>query len=187
MLYCLGSSVMQNSINSEFKEQKKLSPIYLTPQQEDLIKRLDMFNQKTIQGQNMAKMFEGALYAVRGECRSNPDWMAQSAHSFREILYPFFRKDRKRKRIKKVKNIDIVDAFKYYGSATTEEETIQHSIKVVYGQMTDIAHHQLMSVEKYEKLIEEFQRVLSWALARQVDVHNQIDSFFLENKPTIGG
>jgi hypothetical protein len=177
---------MQNVIVPEFKEPSKLSPINLTPQQKELCRRLETLNQKTIKGQDLSKMLIGALFAIREECRSNPDWIAQSAHSFREILYPFFRNDKKAKRVKKVKNVNVFDAFKYYGSATTEEETFQQSLKTVYGNITEVAHHQLISVENYEKLIEDFQRVLLWALARQVDVHNQIDEFFSESKPEKG-
>jgi len=147
----------------------------LTSQQEELCRRLDSRNQRTIQRQDLSKLLIGAIYATREECRSNPDWMAQSAHSFREILYPFYSGD-----------IKVIDAFKSYGSATTEEETFRQSLGQVYGKITDVAHHQFISIEDYEKLIEDFQRVLLWALDRQVDVHNQIDKFFSENKPEKG-
>lgn len=160
----------------KFEERSMLSPIKLTIQQEELCRRLDSLNQRTIQGQELSKMLIGAIYATREECRSNPDWMAQSANSFREILYPFY-----------TGKIKVKDAFSAFGSATTEEETFQHSLGTVYGKMTDMAHHKLISNEDYEKLIEDFQRVLLWALDRQVDVHNQIDKFLSGNKPGKSG
>ena len=156
----------------ECEERSMLPPIRLTTQQKELCRRLDLLNQRTIQGQELSNMFTGAIFATREESRSNPDWMAQSAHSFREILYPFYKG-----------NFKVKDAFRSYGSATTEEETFQKSLGTVYGKITDVAHHQLVSIEDYENLIEDFQRVLLWALDRQVDVHDQIDKFLSENKP----
>lgn len=145
-----------------------LPPVKLTFQQEELCRRLDSLNQRTIQGQELSKMFRGAVFATREENRSNPDWMAQSAHSFREILYPFKSK--------------WMDAFRTYGSATTEEEKVK-TLGKLYGRITAVAHHQLdLSNEEYEKVIEEYQRVLLWALARQVDIHDQIDKYLSENK-----
>jgi hypothetical protein len=163
----------------EFEERSMLPPIRLTIQQEELCRRLDSLNQRTIQGQELSKMFKGAIFATREESRSNPDWMAQSAHSLREILYQF--------KSKKTR-INLVDAFKLFGSATTEDEKFKEIVGTVYNKITDLAHHRLdLTIEEYEKLIEEYERVLLWALARQVDVHDQIDKFFSENKPGHSG
>lgn len=41
------------------------------------------------------EMFKGALFA-QTEHNRNPDWIAQAAHSLREILYPFLTGDRLR-------------------------------------------------------------------------------------------
>ena len=154
---------------SKFEVGSILPPIKLTSQQEELCRRLDALNQSTIQGQKLSEMFRGAIFAIREENRSNPDWMAQSAHSLREILYQF--------------NSRWKDAFRLYGSATIEEEKSK-SLGKLYGKINAVAHHQDdLSAEKYEKLIEEYESVLLWALARQVDVHKQIDMFFSENRP----
>ena len=152
-----------------------LPPIKLKTQQEELCRRLDSLNQRTIQGRALSIMLTGAIYATREECRSNPDWMAQSAHSLREILYQF--------KSKKTK-INWVDAFDTFGSVTTEDEKFKEIIGRVYNKITKVAHHQLdLSSDEYEKLIDEHERVLLWALDRQIDVHNQIDNFLSENKP----
>ena len=159
----------------KFEERSILSPVKLTTRQEELCRRLDSLNQRTIQGQELSKILIGAIYAIREECRSNPDWVAQSAHSFREILYPFYSG--------KIKNLKVKEAFKSYGSATSDEETFRQSLGAVYDKITDVAHHQPISTEDYEKLVEDFQDVLLWALDRQIDIHHQIDKFFSENKP----
>ena len=152
----------------EFEERNMLPPIKLTNQQEEICRRLDALNLSTIQGKELSKVFRGAIYATREECRSNPDWISQSAHSFREILYPYSSKEK--------------DAIRDYGPATKEEKTFQ-LLGPVYYNMTDVAHHQPISIEDYEKLIEDSQRELLRALDRQVDVHKQIDEFFTEDKP----
>ena len=151
-----------------------LSPIKLTSHQEDLCERLDLLNQRTIQGQELSKMFRGAIYAIREECQSNPDRMAQSAHSLRDILYQF--KSNKTR-------IDWVDAFIKYGSVATDDENFEETVGSVYGKITKVAHHQLeLTIEEYKKLIEEFEWVLLRALDRQVDIHNQIDKFLSETE-----
>ena len=156
-----------------------LPPILLTPQQEELCRRLDALNQRTIQGQELSKMLIGAIYATRRECRSNPDWMAQSAHSLREILYQFKSKKNKTK---------WVDAFNRFGSVTTEDEKFKEIVGRVYNKITEVAHHQLdLTIEEYENLIEEYEKVLLWALDRQVNVHDQIDKFLSESLPGKSG
>lgn len=153
-----------------------LPPIKLTPQQEDLCKRLDLLNQRTIQGQALSKMFRGAIYALREEYRSNPDWMAQSAHSLREIIYQFSL------RLNKIK---LKDALNMFGSVTTSDEKFMENFGRVRNRIESVAHHQLkIPVEEYEKLIEEYEIALMRALDRQVDIHEQIDKLLSEIKGT---
>lgn len=163
----------------EIGEGSMLPPIKLTPQQEELCSRLDSLNQRTIQGQELSKMFRGAIYATREECRSNPDWMAQSAHSFREILYQFS---------PNYSEIKWFEAFKMYGSATADDDRFEQIVGTVQNKVTKVAHHaHVPTIEEYENLIDDFQRVLFWASTRQVDIHNQIDKYLSENKPEEGG
>jgi hypothetical protein len=151
-----------------------LPPIVLTPQKQELCNRLDALNKSTIQGQELSKMFIGAIYAIREESRGNPDWMAQSAHSLREILYQF-----KSKRSK----LRWVDAFNIFGSVTAKDKKFKEIIGRVYNRIAEVAHHQLdLSIDEYDKLIDEYERVLLWALDRQIDVHNQIDEFLSRRK-----
>ncbi|MBN2286054.1 MAG: hypothetical protein JXI43_06375 [Tissierellales bacterium] len=163
----------------KFEEKCMLPSIKLTTQQEDLCSRLDVLNQRTIKGQELSKIFIGAIFATREENRSNPDWMAQSAHSLREILYQF----------KSMKtNIKWIDAFIIFGSVTAEDEKLAETVGRVYNKITEVAHHQLdLCIEDYEKLIEEYERILLWALDRQVNIHDQIDMFLSENQPEKSG
>jgi hypothetical protein len=156
----------------EIEKNGMLPPVKLTLQQEDLCKRLDLLNQKTIQGQELSKMFRGAIYAIRKEYRSNPDWMAQSAHSLREIIYQFSPKHSK---------IRLVDALKMFGSVTTENDQFIEKMGRVRNRIESLAHHRSeLTIEEYEKLIEEYEMVLMRALERQVDIHKEIDRFLSE-------
>ena len=159
----------------DFRDGSMLPPIKLTSQQEELCRRLDSFNQRTIQGQKPSMMFRGAIYATREENRSNPDWMAQSAHSFREILYQFS---------PNYSEIKWFEAFKIYGSATADDDKFEQLVGTVQNKVTKVAHHaHVPTIEEYENLIDDFQRALFWALTRQVDIHKQIDKFLSNNRP----
>lgn len=164
---------------TEFEERSMQPPVKLTPQQEELCRRLDSLNQMTIQGQELSKMFKGAVFALREENWSNPDWLAQSAHSLRDILYQF--KSNKT-------TIDWVDMFIKYGSVQTENKKFEEIVGRVYNRITKVAHHLLdLNIEEYEKLFYEYEKVLLWALDRQVDIHNQIDNFLSEVEPGKSG
>ena len=71
-----------------------LLPPSLNPEQQDLCNRLDEWHDqyKSLKGKP-SKMFQGAIFAIKTECRNNPDMIAQAAHSLREILYPFKSKE----------------------------------------------------------------------------------------------
>ena len=157
-------------------EGSKLPPVNLTPQQEELCRRLDALNHRTIEGHMLSDMLKGAIFAMRQENRSNPDWIAQSAHSLREIIYLF---KSTRTQGKKYQG-KWKDAFVFYGSSTTSDDKFEQVVMTVHNKITDIAHHQPISIGEYESLVDEYVQVLLWALDRQVDVHKRIDNFLSE-------
>jgi len=64
-------------------------PFKLEPNQERICNYLDHLNEKggiCSDGVLPSDLIRGALAAVRN-AESNPDWMAQSAHSYREVFY----------------------------------------------------------------------------------------------------
>ena len=68
-------------------------PVLLTEKQQELCRRLDEFypsaNKTDVRASDL---FRGALYAMQLTVRSsNPDWMAQAAHSLRDLIYPFYK------------------------------------------------------------------------------------------------
>ena len=79
-----------------FGNQNNLPPINLSDDQEELCRRLDEWHKKSGLSPRPSDMFRGAVFAIQDECSSNPDRIAQAAHSLREILYPYQSKQVKR-------------------------------------------------------------------------------------------
>lgn len=130
-------------------------------------------------------MFEGAIFAIRPEYQSNPDRLAQAAHSLREILYPFWSRQIKEVPDKKE------EALKKYGSVHIDKAFVE-KVGRVYGQLNDLAHHGGTSsnpgfsdftVSNFEQLLAEFERVMRRALTRQMDIHGEIEQV-LSGDPT---
>lgn len=156
--------------------EKLLSPILLTTKQEDICRRLDDWHNKYGLKIKPSDMFRGALYTIRAECRSNPDWIAQAANSLRDILYPFG---------KDIPNKE--KALKEYGSVKADESFTQE-LGRVFGILTELAHHgngcgsvdySTYTVADFEKLVVDFERIMDDVLSKQIDVHKNIDSIIL--------
>lgn len=158
----------------------KVAPPVSFPDQEELCKRLDALYQVSGMQLNVlpSSFFNGALYAMR--YKENPDWMAQVAHSLREILYQF--KD----------NGGWPNALVSYGS-TYDKNRIGRDVGTYYNFITDIAHHRFakaeanpliggmkdkpvsITAEIFESIILRFGNILFVILRRQVEVHKEID------------
>ncbi len=155
-----------------------LPPPSLSPEQQDLCRRLDNWHEPYELQVKPSKMFEGAIFAIRAECQSNPDLIAQAAHSLREILYPFWSDQ-----VETVPNKR--ESLKEYGSVHMDKAFID-KVGRVYGQLCDLAHHGSTStnldyssftISDFERLLAEFQRVMRDILKRQTDIHDEIDQF----------
>jgi hypothetical protein len=150
-------------------------------EKDELCKRLDALYQAS--GMQLkvlpSSFFNGALYALR--YKENPDWIAQVAHSLREILYQF--KD----------SGGWHNALKSY-SSTYDKNRIGQDVGTYYNFITDIAHHQFeaaetspliggtkdkpvaLSPEIFEGIVLRFGEVLFVVLRRQLEVHKEIDN-----------
>ena len=157
-----------------------LPPPSLSPEQQDLCNRLDKLYDQYGLKTKPSKMFQGAIFAIRPECRSNPDRIAQAAHSLRDILYRFWSKRDTTVPDKKEK------ALKRYGSVHTDEAFMKE-VKRVYLDLSNLAHHRGTStnpdfssftISDFERLLAEFQRVMGDVLKRQTDIHKEIDQIF---------
>ena len=149
-------------------------------EEEELCHRLDMLYQSSrmrLKSQP-SSFFRGALHAIR--YKENPDWMAQVAHSLREILYQF--KD----------NGGWRKAILTYGS-TYDKNRIGQDVGTYYKFITDIAHHRFenaeispliggsrdnpvtVTSEIFESIVLRFGKVLFVVLRRQLETHKEID------------
>lgn len=164
------------------------SPSRLSDKQKELCRRLDIFHKVALSNEGMApsELFRGALYAMGPmHRRQNPDWMAQAAHSLRDILYPFYKSGASLKR---------EEALVQYGSAGNLDQ-LSKSIGQYYGFLSDVAHHNPdaaatnpvingskkspvpITAEIFADVAIGFEGVLFEALRRQIDAHKEIDEF----------
>ena len=158
-------------------EDKLLPPPSLRPDQEGLCRRLDEWHRHYKLKSKPSDMFRGAIFAIRPECRSNPDYIAQAANSLREILYPFWSPQ--------VRTVpDKKDALINYGSVLVDEALTQE-IGRLYGRLNDLAHHHYkpssdldssnFKEADFRQLLDDFEQVMKRALTRQFDLHSEID------------
>ena len=154
-----------------------LPPPSLSPEQEDLCRRMDDLYTKYALKMKPSDMLRGAVFAAQVECRNNPDWIAQAANSLREILYPFWSKNVESVPDKKT------EVFKKYGSVLIDQQFVQEVGKL-YGLLNDLAHHgstttkidfASYSITEFEKLLADFEKIMHEALTRQIDIHQEID------------
>jgi len=164
------------------------SPISF-PNKDELCKRLDTLYQAS--GMQLksppSSFFNGALYVLR--YKENPDWMAQVAHSLREILYQF--KD----------SGGWHNVLISYGS-TYDKNRIGQDVGTYYNFITAIAHHRLetaetnplvggtkdkpvvITAEIFESIVLRFGRVLFAVLRRQIETHREIDNIIAQGPIT---
>lgn len=155
------------------------------PEEDELCNRLDALYQSSgVQLKSQpSSFFRGALYAIR--YKENPDWMAQVAHSLREILYQF--KD----------NGGWNNVIVSYGS-TYDKNRIGQDVGTYYNLITAIAHHRLetaeisvlvggskdkpipITAEIFESIVLRFGRVLFIVLRRQLETHKEIDDILAQ-------
>jgi hypothetical protein len=180
----------RNNSLPKFIGEKVLSPIRLSDDQEDLCKRLDEWHNKSGLKIKPSDMFRGAIFAIRDECNSNPDCISQAANSLREILYPF-----QSPQVKKIHN-KRVKAFEEFGSVIINESFYNDKIGPLSAKLNDIAHHGVnpkwnkyfdfsnFNKIEFQNLLREFEKVMSDALTRQLDVHKMIDEILSINPLT---
>ncbi len=164
----------QDTTNETF-----LLPVRLTPEQEDLCKRLDeLYALEQLQA-SPSEMFRGALTVIKDE--SNSDRIAQAAHSLREILYPIMSGRTRRSSGKRG------NPFERYGSVF-----LKVGLGKTYRDLNALAHHGVMSdsldfqdfsVSDFENLMKDFESTMHTALIRPLDTHRRIDQFLSGDLP----
>lgn len=170
-----------------------LSPVTPNTDVMELCRLLDDFY-KTYPSQHKRQtasdLLKGAFYAIRPECKSNPDWMSQSANSVRDILYPLLRSG--------TGTDNLIKLFRKYAtikkSKSNNKEFILTFSKLdnIYKKLSDITHHGTdlkgftesqflrFTENDYTRLLENFVLVLKQALSyQQLYVHTTVDLIIL--------
>lgn len=161
-----------------------LPPVPLRPEQEALCRRLDELYLPYKLHVRPSDMFRGAVFASRAECRNNPDWIAQAAHSLREILDPILRSRPGSGTGSAYIPDDMREAFERYGSASVDSG-LMDDVERVYKHLEDVAHHNRVSttISDSEQILADFERSMGQALTRQLDLHSEIDVFLRGGPP----
>jgi len=194
--------------NKKGRNKKKLSelvsygdttlpPVDLGPEVVDLCNKIDSFYSnypKQHKGRKTSDLIKGAFYAARPECRSNPDWMSQAAHSLREILYPLVSK--------KISQTNLINLALKYSNDENLKDKIKNEefintfqrLDVLYKKFSDIAHHGIelkcfsekefksLSDKKFEDLLYEFIVILKKSLTLQQIFIHEIINVILQRK-----
>lgn len=155
-----------------------LPPVQPSDKQDELCKRLDDFHIRYGLKAKPSDMLRGAVFVSQRKLRNNPDWIAQAANSLREILYPFYSRE--------VNNVPTnkEEILKEYGSVRFSKELIDKMGRM-WGTLNGLTHHG--NVERnnidfpkftstdFENLLGNFESIILDVLARQIDVHGEID------------
>jgi putative transcriptional regulator len=171
-------------------------PLRLTDKQRWLCERLNQLHATAGRaGDCPSDIFISARHVMHpAHRRGNPDWMAQAAHSLRELLYPFSRSGAE---------VRSRDAFVRYGAAG-DAGVLSKAIGSHYGFMISVAHHEWDQACKnpvlktfavpdgtdsetvFERAATAFEDVLFRTLRRQLDVHAEIDRVAFEGISDVG-
>lgn len=178
-----------NDLHGYIKQQTPLSdtplpPVRLTQEQEDLCRRLDELCQPYNLHVRPSDMFRGVVFAGRPECRNNLDWIAQAAHSLREILALLLSSRPGSGTESAYMPDDMREAFERYGSASVDSG-LMDDVERVYNHLNDVAHHNRVSttISDFEQILADFERSMGRALTRQLDLHSEIDEFLRGGPP----
>jgi len=152
-------------------------PAPLSPDQEDLCRRMDELHTSNGLKTKPSEMFRGAIFVARSQLRNNPDWIAQAANSLREIIYQFNGKKGAPNKEK---------ALRQYGSVLANKPGFATELGKVFNEVTELAHHgngksgtidfSNFKPSDFDQLIARFERVMTELLRRQVDIHQEIDA-----------
>lgn len=194
---------MVNNINKNNSELVSfggfvLPPVIPGPEVDDLCDRLDKFYHEypmPHKGIKASDLVKGAFYAARSECKTNPDWMGQSASSLRDVLYPLFSKE--------VGSENIFKLFKKYATEIKNPNAKDDftktflSLDTLYKTLNNLSHHGTklrgMTEEQYlnyserdfDKLTFEFVVILRKTLSlQQIFVHKIIDLILTRKRKT---
>jgi len=182
----------------------ELPPVVPGQEVQELCNKIDIFYSKypkQHKKQKASDLIKGAFYAIRPECRSNPDWMSQSANSAREVLFPFWGGDNESSSLVEVlKKYSIDEVNKEDNELHSVEIKVFKELELIYRKLTDITHHGVditkkgfssdeeylqFSEDEFDDLMRNFISVLNKVLIlQQFDIHRVINVIVLRKNWT---
>jgi hypothetical protein len=182
-------------------------PLKLDPLQEWICNYLDRLNEKQkicTKGILPSNLIKGALVVAHNK-KSNPDWMAQSAHSYREILYGLDMSPRDGDTREKITRAGRVGEIMEVLHEKNMAQEIAKSLNRIYNAFTNIAHHFTkkdsrrdtikifnafkISVDNnnfprerdFQSLVQIFEDIIKQSSLDPLKIHEKID-LFIEKK-----
>jgi len=179
-----------------------LSPVEIPPKYIDFLNNLDVFfssYEKKSPKQKMSDIVKGAFFAMRSECRNNPDWMSQASNSLREIIYPLISTDSVHNTIRvfyrSIKEISKLSPDSF-SEQVNSESFVSDFVMVdkMYQRLSDLTHHGVSvrgfeSIDKfieftendYNKLVDDYINLMNRIVTiQQIYVHSFID-YIIQN------
>ena len=150
-------------------------PARLTASQIDLCNRMDELHTHFQLQAQPSDMFRGLISVM--ESQSNPDRIAQAAHSLREIIYPFWSSGSKVRPLP-----HKTEAFDEYGTVLTNEDLkdLETELDRIYDNLSHLAHHGIVPANRsdfpdIENLRTRLEGSMERVLTRQAEIYNEID------------
>jgi hypothetical protein len=163
----------------------------------ELLSKLDSIKRQN-KYKSFSEIYTGGIVALSKENRKrNPDWMSQSANSFREILYS----------LPKVENKQLQQVLTdYFKRNHTKEDAERYKsyLSELYKFFTDLAHHfseidnisdktykvgegfiinaNEISVEIYFDAVRLYKNYLKLLVITAVEIHRRIDTYINKGK-----
>jgi hypothetical protein len=163
------------------------SPVVLSSPQEELCQRLDDFCAPYSLKAKPSDIFRGALFTSQHHFRdSNPDWLAQSAGSLREIIYPFCSTEVNT-------TPEMQEALKAFGSSKASDEKLKERMDAMWKKLNGLSHHgngrkndidfSTVTNDQFDATLADFEKLMMEALTRQLDTHADADTILKAGPP----
>ncbi len=163
-----------------------------------LISKLDSLKTSEHLNKKYSEIYMGGVYALKEKNRrENPDWMAQSANSFREILYILKKTE--------AKEVELL-LNEHFGKSLTPQEVNEYRsyMTSLYGLFSDLTHHfsgvpdialqkyridknleigvNPLTKEDYFAAIKLYKEYLKLFVITALDMHKKIDECIAQKK-----
>ena len=190
---------MNNDLNNQGISESEGEDVELTELiDEELVSKLDSIRATGNLLKKYSEIYTGGVYALRAKNRrENPDWMSQSANSFREILYVLQQKESKELK-------EVLQEYLNKSLTKKEVEKYKEYLNNLYCLFSDLTHHLSgvadlknttyliskgqeikadgITKEKYFVAIKLYKQFLKLLVITALEIHKKIDDTVKNNR-----